>query len=75
MTNKHAQASSEVVTSIIQFHFQPIRALIDPGATHSFIYISFVDVGYACLYANWEILLAIGVVKNDSIMFGVENYM
>ena len=78
MTN-NAQASPEVVTSIIQFHSQLIRVLIDPGATHSFIFPSLVDfliLSISLLQFDMLVSTPIGksflatrVVKNDSIVF------
>ena len=79
MTNKDAQASPKVVICIIRFHSQPIRALIDPGATHSFILASLVDLlGLYTSLLQFDMLvstpigksfLAPKVVKNDSIVF------
>ena len=81
MTNKDAQASPEVVTGIIQFHSQPIRVLIDLGATHSFISSSLVDLlGLSTSFLQFDMLvstpirksfLATKVVKNDNIVIGV----
>ena len=78
MTNKDAQASPEVVTCIIQFQSQPIRVLIDPGATHSFIYFSLVDLlSLSTSLLQFDMLvstpirksfLATRVVKNDNIV-------
>ena len=80
MTNEDAQASLEVVIGIIQFHSQSIRALIDSGATHSFIYDSLIDLlGLSTSLLQFDMLvstpigksfLATRVVKNDSIVFG-----
>ena len=80
MTNKDAQASLEVVTYIIQFHSQPIRALIDPGAILFFFTASLVDLlGLSASLLQFDMLvstpigksfLASRVVKNDSIVFG-----
>ena len=80
MTNKDAQASSEVVTCIFQFHSQPIRVLIDPRATHSFIYASLIDLlGLSTSLLQFDMLvstlirksfLATRVVKNDNIVIG-----
>ena len=79
MTNKDAQASPEVVTGITQFHSQPIRALIDPGATHSFISASLADLlGLPTSLLQFYMLvsmligkslLATRVIKNDNIVF------
>ena len=78
MTNKDAQASPEVVTGIIQFHSQPIRVLIDLGATHSFISASLVDLlGLSTSLLQFDMLfstpigksfLATRVVKDDNIV-------
>ena len=78
MTNKDTQASPEVVTSIIQFHSQPIRVLIDLGATHSFISASLVDLlGLSTSLLQFDLLVStpIGksflttrVVKDDNIV-------
>ena len=37
MTHRDAQATSNVVTGILQIHTLFARALIDPGSTHSFV--------------------------------------
>ena len=80
MTNKDAQASPEFVIGIIQFHSQPIIVLIDPGATHSFIYASLVNLlGLSTRLLKFDMLvstpigksfLATRVVKDDNIMIG-----
>ncbi|KAL6323506.1 hypothetical protein AAG906_039083 [Vitis piasezkii] len=41
MTHRDAQATSDVVTSTLRIHTLFSRALIDPGSTHSFVFISF----------------------------------
>ena len=71
MTNKDAQGSPKVVTGIIQFHSLPIRVLIDPGATHSFIYASLVDLLDLSTILLQFVMLVVSmlVVKNDSIVF------
>ena len=80
MTNKYAQASPEVVIGIIQFHSQPIRVLIDPRATHSFISTSLLDLlGLSTSLLQFDMLvstpirksfLATTVVKDDNIVIG-----
>ena len=80
MINKDARASLEVVTGIIQFHSQPIRVLINPRATHSFIYASLVDLlGLSTSLLQFDMLvftpigksfLATRVVKDDNIVIG-----
>ena len=78
MTNKDTLDSPEVVTSIIQFHSQPIRVLIDPRVTHSFISISLIDfLGLSSSLLQFDMLvstpigksfLATRVVKDDNIV-------
>ena len=44
MTHRDAQATSNVVTGILQIHTLFARALIDPGSTHSFVFVSFAGL-------------------------------
>ena len=44
MTNRDAQATSDVVTGTLRIHTLFARALIDPGSTHSFVSVSFVGL-------------------------------
>ena len=44
MTHRDTQATSDVVTDILQIHTLFARALIDPSSTHSFVSISFANL-------------------------------
>ena len=44
MTNRDAQATSDVVTGTLRIHTLFARALIDPGSTHSFVSVSFAGL-------------------------------
>ena len=78
MTNKEAEISPDVITGIIQFHSHPIKVLIDPEVTHSFISTSLVKLlglPTGLLQFNMLVSMPIGksflttkVVKNDSIV-------
>ena len=80
MTNKEAEISPDVITGIIQFHSYPIKVVIDPRATHSFISPSLVKLlGLPTILLQFNMLvstpigksfLATKVVKNDSIVSG-----
>ena len=80
MTNKDTQASLEVVIGITQLHSQPIRVLIDPVVTHSFISASLVDLlGSSSSLLEFDMLvstpigksfLATRVVKDDNFVIG-----
>ena len=56
MINKDAQTSLEVVTYIIQFHSQPIRALIDLGATYFFLFLLLLLIYWAYLLARYNLI-------------------
>ena len=44
MTHKNAQATFDVVASTLRIHTLFARALIDPGSTHSFVFVSFTGL-------------------------------
>ena len=44
MTHRDAQATSDVVAGTLRIHTLFARALIDPGSTHSFVYVSFAGL-------------------------------
>ena len=65
MTNKDAQASPEVVTGYIRFHSHPIKALIYPRATHSFICASLVDLlGLSTSLLQFDMLVSTLIGKS-----------
>ena len=44
MTHRDAQATSDVVIGTLRIHTLFSRALIDPGSTHSFVFVSFAGL-------------------------------
>ena len=59
MTNRDAQATSNVVTGTLRIHTLFARALIDPGSTHSFVSVSFVGLlGMPIDNMNFDLFVA-----------------
>ena len=59
MTHRDAQATSDVVRGTLRIHTLFARALIDPGSTYSFVFISFAGLfGMPIDNMNFDLFVA-----------------
>ena len=68
MTHRDAQATSNVVTGILQIHTLFARALIDLGSTHSFVSISFAGL-LGMPIDNMDFDLFVATLLGDFVVF------
>ena len=68
MTHRDAQATSNVVTGILQIHTLFARALIDPGSTHSFVFVSFAGL-LGMPIDNMDFDLFVATLLGDFVVF------
>ncbi|RVW84791.1 Retrovirus-related Pol polyprotein from transposon 17.6 [Vitis vinifera] len=67
MTHGDAQATSNVVTSTLRIHTLFARALIDPGSTHFFVFVSFSGL-LGMSIDNMDFDLFVATPLGDSIV-------
>ena len=67
MTHRDAQATSDVVRGTLRIHTLFARALIDPGSTYSFVFISFAGL-FGMPIDNMNFDLFVATPLGDSVV-------